>query len=67
MKILADTFDHNPMVTAMNFSRNKLETLPAGVFRKLEKLFVIDMSYNRVQILSIEVGNCSDDDVYIEQ
>lgn len=44
------------MVTAMNFSRNKLETLPVGLFARLDKLLVIDLSYNLVQILSTEVG-----------
>lgn len=44
------------MVTAMNFSGNKLETLPAGLFGALDKLLVIDLSFNQVQILSSEVG-----------
>lgn len=33
-----------------------METLPAGLFGALDKLLVIDLSFNQVQILSSEVG-----------
>ena len=54
---IADTFERNLHVKLLNFTRNKLETLPKGIFEKTNTLKVVDLSHNGFQILSTEVSN----------
>lgn len=54
--LFADTFNSNPRVTTLNFTKNLLETIPPGMFRKLKGMQRIDLSYNLITTLSVEVG-----------